>query len=326
MRAAIHNTFGDPIQVMHFADTTTPDPSPGQVLVKMIMSPIHNHDLWTVRGEYGYKPDLPTAIGGTEAVGLITDVGAGVDEAMIGQRIAVAGVHGTWAEYFVAPATGVMPLPPQIDDTLGAQLIAMPFSAISLLETLNVSAGDWIVQTAANGAVGKIMAVLAKARGVNLLNLVRRPEAVAELQAMGFEHVLSTSDLNWKQEALAIIGEEGARAAIDSVGGPVATDLTELLGDEGQLVIFGTATGAPLALNSGLMIFKHLSVKGFWASKVGAEMDDDVRTRLMTELVGLALTGKLALADGGIYPIEQITAAVTAAQTPGRIGKVMIRP
>lgn len=326
MRAAIHNTFGDPIQLMHMVDTTTPDPSPGQVLVKMIMSPIHNHDLWTIRGEYGYKPDLPTAIGGSEAVGLITDVGAGVDEALIGQRIAVASVHGTWAEYFVAPANGVMPLPAAISDTLGAQLVAMPFSAISLLETLNVSAGDWIVQTAANGAVGKIMAVLAKARGVNLLNLVRRPEAVAEMKALGMEHVLSTSEEGWKQAAQAIIGGKGARAAIDSVGGPVATDLTELLGNEGQLVIFGTATGTPLALNSGLMIFKHLTVKGFWASKVGAEMGIETRTKLMTELVGLALSGDLVMADGGVYPLEEVTAAMIAAVTPGRFGKVMLRP
>jgi len=194
------------------------------------------------------------------------------------------------------------------------------------LETLNVAEGDWIVQTAANGAVGKIMAVLAKSRGVKLLNLVRRPEAVDELKAMGMEHVLSTSDEGWKQAAKAIIGEEGARAAIDSVGGSIATDLTEFLGDEGQLVIFGTATGTPLTLNSGLMIFKHLTVKGFWASKVGAEMGIESRTRLMTELVGLALSGELALADGGIYPLEDVTAAMIAAATPGRLGKVMLRP
>ncbi len=326
MFAAIHNTFGDPIQVMEVADVTTPDPAAGQVLVKMILSPIHNHDLWTVRGEYGYKPALPAAIGGTEAVGVITDVGAGVDEAMIGQRVAVAGINGTWAQYFVAPAIGVMPLPPQIEDTLGAQLIAMPFSAISLLESLDVSAGDWVVQTAANGAVGKIMAVLAKARGVNLLNLVRRDDAVAELTAMDIENVLSTSDPDWKQKAHAIIGEQGARAAVDSVGGTVATDLTELLGEEGQLVIFGTATGTPLALNSGLMIFKHLTVKGFWGSKVSQEMAAEDRTRLMTELVGLAMSGALKLGDGGVFALADVTAAMTAAQTAGRVGKVMLRP
>lgn len=326
MRAAIHNTFGDPVHVMEVADVTTPDPKPGQVLVKTIMSPIHNHDLWTVRGDYGYKPDLPGAIGGSEAVGMITDVGAGVDENLIGQRIVAAGVHGTWAEYFVAPAAGVMPLPQQIADVLGAQLIAMPFSAIALLETLNLQAGDWIVQTAANGAVGKIMAVLAKSRGLNLLNLVRRAEAVTELHALGIENVVSTASPNWKLQARAILGTDGARAAIDSVGGQVATDLTELLSDKGELVIFGTATGAPLALNSGLMIFKHLTVKGFWASKVGAEMSDDVRLRLMTELVGLAMTGKLALSDGGVYPFEDVKSAVAAAVTAGRAGKVMLRP
>ena len=68
--------------------------------------------------------------------------------------MAVGGVQGSWAEYFIAPAAGVVPLPETISDEAAAQLIAMPFSAISLLDMLNVKAGDWIVQTAANGAVG----------------------------------------------------------------------------------------------------------------------------------------------------------------------------
>ena len=58
----------------------------------------------------------------------------------------------------------------------------MPFSALSLLETLKVGEGDWLIQTAANGAVGKIMVGLAKARGVNLLNLVRREGAAEEMR------------------------------------------------------------------------------------------------------------------------------------------------
>lgn len=325
MKAATHDTFGDPIAVTKATDVDKPVPQTGEVLIKMTLSPIHNHDLWTIRGDYGYQPALPGAIGGSEAVGIIDAAGEGVDPSLIGKRVAIAGVHGSWAEYFVAPAEGVLPLPDAINDTLGAQLVAMPFSAISLLETLQAKKGDWIVQTASNGAVGKIMAVLAKARGINLLNLVRRPEAAAELKGVGMDNVLSTSDSDWKSKARSIIGDGGAVSAIDSVGGEISADLIDLLGTDGELVVFGTATGAPMPLSSGALIMKHITVKGFWGSRVSQDMDAGERRRLITELVTLAATGQLKMEDGGTYPLDQITQALTAAQTPGRAGKILLR-
>ncbi|WP_417257397.1 zinc-binding dehydrogenase [Celeribacter sp.] len=326
MKAAIHDTFGEPIDVLTLQETDKPAPAAGEVLVKMTLSPIHNHDLWTIRGNYGYKPDLPGAIGGSEALGTIEAVGDGVDAAMIGKRITVAGIHGSWADYFTAPAAGVLPLPDMISDTVGAQLIAMPFSALSLLETLKAKSGDWIIQTASNGAVGKIMAVLAKSRGIHLLNLVRRSEAVAELEALGMENILSTSDDGWKEAAQALIGAKGATSAIDSVGGEISAELVDLLGVDGELVVFGTATGAPMPLSSGALIMKHITVKGFWGSRVSAEMEPEERKRLITELVTLAANGTLTLKDGGIFPLGQISDALTAALTPGRAGKVLLRP
>ena len=142
MKAAVHDTFGEPKDVLETRDVVTPEPGAGEVRVKTLLSPIHNHDLWTIHGSYGYKPPLPGAIGGSEAAGVVDAVGEGVDAAMVGQRVTIAGVHGSWAEYFIAPAGGVMPLPDQISDELGAQLIAMPFSAISLLHLLKADKGD----------------------------------------------------------------------------------------------------------------------------------------------------------------------------------------
>jgi NADPH2:quinone reductase len=325
MKAAIHDTFGEPIDVLNAVEVDKPTAGAGEVLIKMTLSPIHNHDLWTIRGNYGYKPELPGAIGGSEALGTIEAVGEGVDDAMIGKRVTIAGVHGTWAEYFVAPATGVLPLPDMISDVAGAQLIAMPFSAISLLETRKAKKGDWIIQTAANGAVGKIMVTLAKARGINLLNLVRRDEAVKELTDMGIENVLSTSDADWVQKSRDIIGAAGAASAIDSVGGDISADLVELLGLDGELVVFGTATGAPMPLSSGALIMKHITVKGFWGSRVSGDMDPEERKRLITELVTLVAKGELVLEDGGVFGLDDVAKAMKAALTPGRAGKVMIR-
>lgn len=325
MKAAVHDVFGEPADVLNAVETDKPTPGAGEVLVKMTLSPIHNHDLWTIRGNYGYKPPLPGAIGGSEALGTVEAVGADVDAAMIGKRVTIAGVHGTWAEYFVAPAGGVLPLPDMISDTAGAQLIAMPFSAISLLETLKAKKGDWIIQTAANGAVGKIMVTLAKARGIHLLNLVRRDDAVKELTDRGIENVLSTSDPDWQQKARDLIGNDGAVSAIDSVGGDVSAHLVDLLGQDGELVVFGTATGAPMPLSSGALIMKHITVKGFWGSRVSKDMDPKDRNRLITELVTLTAQGALVLEDGGTFAIDDVADAMNAAMTPARAGKVMIR-
>ena len=54
MRALIHDTFGDPAEVLHVADVETPEPGPGEVRVRTVLASIHNHDLWTIRGTYGF--------------------------------------------------------------------------------------------------------------------------------------------------------------------------------------------------------------------------------------------------------------------------------
>ncbi|KAG1239864.1 hypothetical protein G6F68_018218 [Rhizopus microsporus] len=89
----------------------------------------------------------------------------------------------------------VIPMPDAIADEMAAQLIAMPLSALMLLEFLHVEPGQWIVQNTANGAVGKSLAMLARARGVHVANLVRNADAVAQLQALGIDYVFDTSSI-----------------------------------------------------------------------------------------------------------------------------------
>lgn len=186
MRALIHPTFGTPEEVLRVEDRPLPEPGDGQVRLRIVLSPIHNHDLWTVRGTYGFKPELPAA-SGTEALGVVDALGAGVEHLEVGQRVATGGTFGAWAEYIVTNAAGLIPIPDGLPDETAAQLVSMPFSAITLLDFLDVQAGGWIVQNAANGAVGRMLAQLGSARGVNVLGLVRRTAGVDELRAQGIE-------------------------------------------------------------------------------------------------------------------------------------------
>ncbi|MEV9509286.1 alcohol dehydrogenase catalytic domain-containing protein, partial [Klebsiella variicola] len=94
---------------------------------------------WTIRGTYGYKPELP-ARAGTEAVGIVDALGEGVEGLEIGQRVATGGTFGVWAEYVVAPAAGLIPVADALPDEMAAQLVSMPFSAISLLHSHDLKA------------------------------------------------------------------------------------------------------------------------------------------------------------------------------------------
>ncbi len=324
MRSALHRQFGEPADVLAAADSPVPEPGPGEVRIRMQLAPIHNHDLWTIRGQYGYKPSLP-AIGGSEGLGVIDALGAGVEGLSPGQRVNAASGRGAWAEYFVASAKMVIPVPDAIPDEIAAQLVAMPLSALMLLEFLHVEPGRWIVQNAANGAVGKALAMLAAARGIRVLSLVRRDAGVDELAAVGVGDALSTEQPDWKQRAKAMLGEAGAAAAVDSVSGQASADLMALLGQDGELVSFGAMSGEPMLVPPGEMIFKHATVRGFWGSKVSREMSLADKRRLLGELIQRAANGELRLPVDAVFPIEDAAKAAAESLRPGRGGKVLLR-
>ena len=327
MRSVVHSSFGEPADVLAPAESPLPQPGPGQVRVRMVLSPIHNHDLWTVRGQYGYKPSLP-AIAGSEAMGVVDALGEGVEGFAPGQRVTTAGARGAWAEFFVVPANSLVPVPDAIDDATAAQLVAMPLSALMLLEMLQVDAGDWIVQNAANGAVGKALAMLAKARGVHVLNLVRREQGVAEMAAQGIGNTVFTEHDGWKAQARELMGGARPKAAVDSVAGAASGVIASLLGEGGLLVSFGSMTGEPMQIPSGELIFKQLTVKGFWGTPASKALSPHDRRRLMGELLQRTASGELRLPVAATHGFDDIAAAVRDSLEPGRAskGKVLLRP
>ncbi|WP_440709936.1 zinc-binding dehydrogenase [Herbiconiux sp. YIM B11900] len=324
MRALTHATFGEATDVLEVTDRPLPEPGPGEVRVRTVLSPIHNHDLWTIRGTYGFKPTLPAA-SGTEAVGVVDALGEGVDSLRVGQRVVTGGTFGVWAEYFVAQAAGLIPVPDGIDDETAAQLVAMPFSALSLLDHLDVPPGGWIVQNTANGAVGRLVAQFAAHRGVRVLGLVRRDAGVDELAAIGIHDVVSTEKDGWQDAAAAVLQGASPLAAVDSVGGSASADLLGLLGEGGTLWSFGAMGSGDLQISSGALIFKDVTVKGFWGSRVSREMAAAKRSELFGELFARVGSGEVQLPVEAVFPFEQAREAAAASAAPGRAGKILLR-
>lgn len=324
MRALIHSRFGEAEEVLAVEERPVPEPGAGQVRLRIVLSPIHNHDLWTVRGTYGFKPDLPAA-SGTEALGIVDALGAGVEHLTVGQRVATGGTFGAWAEYIVANAAGLIPVPDALSDESAAQLVSMPFSAISLLQFLDVKEGDWIVQNAANGAVGRMLAQLGAARGVHVLGLVRRAEGVEELRAQGIENVISTDQEDWRDQAARLTDGAPIVAGVDSVGGSASGDVLSLLSEGGTLVAFGAMNSPVMEIASSDVIFKQAIVKGFWGSMVIQQLDAATRGALFGELIQRVTDGTLTLPVAGVFDAGDIADAVRLSNTPGRVGKVLLR-
>jgi len=324
MRCVSIDRFGNPADVVSPADRATPIPGPGEVRVRMTLSPIHNHDLAIVRGVYGYRPSLP-AVPGTEAVGCVEALGEGVRGLQPGQRVATASTNGVWAECFVAPAAKLVPVPDAVPDDVACQLLAMPLSALMLLEDLRLEPGQWLVQNAANGAVGKTLATLESTRGIHVVNLVRRDAALADLASAGIGHGVSTEQPGWQQRVAALTGVAPIVRAVESIGGEAAQQLMSLLADNGELVSFGSLTFKPLVIGAEHLIFKQTTVKGYWASKRLAATPPAELARMIGELARGVASRTLTLPVDAVFDMQECSQAMAAAERVGRVGKVLLR-
>ena len=324
MIALEHAAFGEPDHVVKPAEISLPEPGVGEVRLRVVQSPIHNHDLATIRGVYGYKPALP-AVAGSEVLGIVDAIGEKVTGVEIGTRVATATL-GAWAQYAIADSAALIPMPDAIDDDRACQLIAMPMSTLVLFEELRVNPGDWIVQNAANGAVGTILTRVAQSRGVNVIDLVRREEAAVDLRKRGAKHVVATDKDGWRDEVREMSGASPIVRAIDSIAGSQSLDMQRLLGRGGELIIFGGLAGAPIKLDPMLMISNELIVRGFWMWSWMQNATQEQRSAIMARVFELALTGELPLSVEGVYPLTEAAEALRTAEKPGRHGKVLFRP
>lgn len=324
MRVIEYKAFGDPAEVLVAGERPMPEPGPGEIRVRMTLSPIHNHDLWTIRGSYGVKPDLP-AVGGTEAAGVVDALGEGVTNLSVGQRIMASGLTEAWAEYFVMKAPRAIALPDAVSDELGCQLVAMPISAMMALDDFGVKPGEWLLQNAATGAVGKTIAMICQARGINVINVVRRDAGVGELEALGISNNVSTQDPGWMDKVKMFAGSDPILYAIDSVGGKESGQLMSLLGEGATLMSFGTMSGGNMEISSGDLIFKQAKVVGFWGAKRSGKTSREDLARMIAELLTLAANGQLNLPVEDIYGLADGAKAAAASMEPGRKGKVLIK-
>ena len=316
MRAVQLTAYGNPIEGLKYVNLPEPDaPGPNQVLIEVEFSPVNNSDLLIARGIYPSRPALPTVVG-NEGVGRVLKVGAGVKNVKVGDRVLPPLSSFTWRERMVISANGLFALPPDADPQQLAMLaINPPTAALLLSEYVDLKPGEWVVQNVANSGVGRWVIAFAKTRGLKTVNIVRRPELVAELEAIGGDVVVVDSP-DVSKRIKAAVDQAELRLALDGVSGPATGVLAATLSPRGTLVSFAAMSETPMSINPLDFIFKPLTMRGFCLGhpEIAAKIAPAI-----TQAAEMIASGRLQIPVAGTYPLSSIKEAIAHAQRGGKI-------
>jgi NADPH:quinone reductase-like Zn-dependent oxidoreductase len=316
MRAVQLTAYGNPIEGLKYVNLPEPDaPGPNQVLIEVEFSPLNQSDLLLARGIYGSRPALPTVIG-NEGVGRVLKVGAGVKNVKVGDRVLPPLSSFTWQERMIISANGLFALPADAEpQQLSMLAINPPTAALLLSEYVNLKPLEWVVQNSANSGVGQWVIGFAKARGLKTVNIVRRPELVAELKAIGADVVVVDSP-NVSKEIKAAIGQAELRLALDGVSGPASGVIASTLSSHGTLVSYAAMSAGPMSISPLDVIFKPLTVRGFWLGHPESAAKSAPAIAQAAEMIA---SGRVHIPVAATYPISSIKEAVEHAQRGGKI-------
>ncbi|MGA8339359.1 MAG: zinc-dependent alcohol dehydrogenase family protein [Solirubrobacteraceae bacterium] len=316
------SSFGAPTEVVELAEVDAADPGPGQLAVAIEAAPINPSDLNMIRGVHGVRPDLPAALG-AEGVGRVIAVGDGVDASPVGTRVLVVPTleQATWREQTVLDERNAVPVDPD-SDPLQLAMLAQSRRTASCMNTSKLAPGAWMAQTGASSATAGYVLALARHAGLRTLNVVRRAQSVQPLLDAGADVVL-VEGADLAEHAADAIGHTSLELIIDAVAGDPVAQLASLLKIGGQIISYTARARQPLSIPVVDLIFRGLSVHGYWLNLWLQRTPPDTVARTYRELAALVDDGTLVAPVEATYTLADYREAIGHATRNDRNGKVL---
>lgn len=328
MKQVGYSTIGDPREVVTVTEVEEPEaPTAGEALVAVEAAPINPADLLSMQGRYGRKaPRLP-AVGGTEGVGRVVAVGAGVNNVAPGDLVSLLLVaEPCWTERLTVPARSLVTLPRDADPLQLAMAGGNPLTAWALLHGLReLSPGDWVIQNAGNSAVGQCVSQLAMTSGINVISVVRRHEALDDL-ARGAPHTHGLLDGDDLAERVAALTDGSMPVmAYDAVGGQATGQLASAIVDHGLLVTYGLLSGDDCCIAPRHFVFRDIRIQGFWLATWLRRQDPSFIHEQLNALIEKIRSAQLVVPVEATYSLSSAQEAIAHAMS-SRQGKVLFCP
>lgn len=318
MRAIRISSFGGP-DVLTPTDLPDPRPGRGQVVVGLAAADVIFLDT-LLRGGWGrdFFPMPMPYVPGHGGAGTVLRVGAGVDPAWEGRRVAARIPLGGYAEQAVADLDRVVPVPDGVPFQVAAALLHDGTTALNMA---SFRPDEWVLVTAAAGGAGTILVQLAVAAGARVVAAASSAAKRSLAEKLGAEVTIDYTRPGWTREVRATTGG-GVDAAYDGAGGALGTATADAVADGGRLVTYGTADGFaapdPEALRQrGIELVQPLAS--------GPPALETVRA-LLGEALERAAAGRLTPVVGATFRLDEAADAHRALADRAVVGKALLVP
>jgi NADPH:quinone reductase len=313
-RAVVATAFGGP-EVLAVIETPIRPPEPGEVLISVRAAGTNPIDYKVYSGVMGQDPArLPMRLG-SEAAGVVTEVGDGAEgpggRVAVGDEVIAYRIAGAYADDVTVPGSSVVPKPSTLSFEEASGLMLTGVTATHALAVTRVGAGDTVLIHGASGGVGLMAIQLAADAGARVIGTAGE-SGRALVRDFGAEPVAYGAGLEERVRALA---PGGVDAAVDCAGGDEALDTSlALVADRGRIV---TIVASRRAFESGIKVI---------GGAPGADPGTEIRTAARLELARLASDGKLRVVVAAAYPLAEAAAAHRALATGHTHGKIVLVP
>jgi NADPH2:quinone reductase len=316
------HAIGD-ADVLRLEEATVPTPGPGQALLRIEAAGVNFIEIYQRTGLY--QRPLPYTPG-SEAAGTVEAVGPGVTLVAPGDRVASIDVLGAYADYALAPADRLVPLPDRVSMRVGAAALLQGMTAQFLTTTtFPLERGHTCLIHAAAGGVGLLLCQMAKRRGARVIGTVSTEEKAALAREAGADEVILYSRNPFGPEVRRLTEGVGVQVVYDSVGRTTFADGLDTLARRGTMVLYGQSSGAvdpfdPLLLNrKGSLFLTRPSLPHYVASR--AELLERAG-----DVLGWAAEGSLRVRVGHQFSLAAAAEAHRELEGRRTTGKVLLIP
>ena len=324
MKAIVAEEIGEP-EVLRYVDAERPSPGEGEVLIEVKAAGVNYADTMRRRDQYLTRQTFPFTPG-SEAAGIVSEVGPGVENASEGDRVVTLLDTGGYAEYAVAPASSLIPIPEGLGFDEAAAVPLQGLTAYHVIKTSGaLEEGESVLVHAAAGGVGTLAVQMAKLLGAGRVIATASSEEKLELaRSLGADVLIDYSEENWPARVREATDGDGADVILEMVGADFPGKNLECLNTFGRMVVYGAASGDRGSLVPAALMAGNHSVVGFWLVHILQRPDLFVPS--LEEMLAWISSGDLRLTIGGTYPLEN--AAECHADLEGRrtTGKLILRP
>ena len=317
----IHQTGGP--EVLRYEEMEVPAPGPGEVLLRQTAVGLNFIDTYHRSGLYPVG-DLPAVLG-SEASGVVEEIGPGVEEVSPGDRVAYALSRGAYAERRTLPAGLLVPLSEAISDEAAAALMLKGLTAEYLVRrTFPVKAGHTVLIHAAAGGVGSLLCQWCSALGARVIGTAGSADKAAQAREHGCETVILYDREAVAPRVLELTDGGGVDVVYDGVGAATFDASLDALARRGMLVTFGNASGPVPPLD-----LLRLSPKSVFVTRPSLAAYVAERAELLAAAEALFR----AVADGHLrvridqrFPLAEAEAAHRALEARETTGSTVLLP